>query len=941
MESKSLSSSYAASDTQIAETVIDVLKGLAHELYPKRHPFTIEADTLLEQQLGIDSLARMELLNRLEKALHIRLDEQALLGTETVGDLIRLCSTQAGLKTTPSTRDDTPLVDQVSRHQGFPEQAQTLIEALAWHRDRQPDNACVYLYSGDDEQAEVITYRALWNGAYRVCAGIRARGVGPGEAVALMFPTGKEFLYSFFGVLMAGAVATPIYPPFRLAQIEEHLKRQTGILENSQAVLLISAPEAKQVGVYLKARLPKLLDVVTFDELNITREAGIIQRRAGDTAFMQYTSGSTGNPKGVVLSHANLLANIRYMGKTLKVTADDVFVSWLPLYHDMGLIGAWLGSLYHGFPLVLMPPLSFIARPYRWLQALSRHRGTLSAGPNFAFEISTRKIRDDEIDGVDLSRVRVLCNGAEPIHHRTLENFIQRFAAYGLNPGAVCPVYGLAESSVGLAFPPLGRGPKIDVVDAEQFYRKRLAIPAEGAAGNVLHIVACGYPLADHEVRIVDDKGRELAERQVGRLQFRGPSATSGYFRNPEANAALFEQGWLNSGDFAYIAEGEIYITGRAKDMIIRAGRNIYPYELEQAIGELDGIHKGNVAVFSSTDRTQGTEKLVVLAESRVRDPARREQLKQQIQQITTDIAQLPADDIVLAPLRTILKTSSGKIRRLDCKRLYEQGRIGRSKSVGRQYVSLLLNALVPYLQRQLHNLKEILYTGYAWLLCALATLLLWPAAMLIPGRKIPVMLIKAGIRTVFFLLGIRYEIHGAEHIPRNGPCILVCNHMSYLDTFALGLALPPDFSFVAKQELQNIWFVRVLLKKMNTYFVERFDTHKSVEDSNQIIDATRQGTSLVFFPEGTFTRAPGLRNFKLGAFVAAADAGVPVLPAAIRGTRSILRGSDWRPRRGRFTITFSPPIQPQKKGFDEAVRLRNLARDTILQHCGEPDLEA
>ncbi len=935
-----MSSSYAASGGQVSQIVIGILEELAHELYPKRHRFAIEPETLLEQQLGIDSLARMELLNRLEKALHSRLDEEALLSTETVGDLIRLCSTQGRPETTAS-KTGLPEPEQVSRHQGFPEQAQTLVEALAWHKEKQPDNACVYLYTGDIDQPEIITYRALWNGAYRVCAGIRGHGVGPGEAVALMFPTGKEFLYSFFGVLMAGAVATPIYPPFRLAQIEEHLKRQTGILENSQAVLLISAPEAKQVGVYLKARLPKLLDVVTFDELSITREAGIIQRETQDTAFMQYTSGSTGNPKGVVLSHANLLANIRYMGKTLKVTADDVFVSWLPLYHDMGLIGAWLGSLYHGFPLVLMPPLSFIARPYRWLQALSRHRGTLSAGPNFAFEISTRKIRDDEIAGIDLSAVRVLCNGAEPIHYQTLEKFSTRFAAYGLDPGAICPVYGLAESSVGLAFPPLRRGPKVDTIDADKFYRKRIAVPADSDTANVLHIVACGYPLADHEVRIVDDKGRELAERQVGRLQFRGPSATRGYFRNPEANAGLFEQGWLNSGDFAYIAEGEIYITGRAKDMIIRAGRNIYPYELEQAIGEIDGVHKGNVAVFSSLDKEQGTEKLVVLAESRVRDPDRREQIKQRIQQITTDIAQLPADDIVLAPLRTILKTSSGKIRRLDCKRLYEQGLIGKSKSIPRQYASLLLHATGPYLRRQLNNLKEVFYTAYAWLLCALATLLLWPASMLIPGRKIPLLLMKAGMKTVLFLLGIRYEIRGTEHIPRNRPCILVCNHMSYLDTFVLGLALTPDFSFVAKQELQDIWFVRVLLRKMNTFFVERFDTHKSVEDSNQIIEATRHGTSLVFFPEGTFTRAPGLRNFKLGAFVAAADAGVPILPAAIRGTRSILRGSDWRPRRGRFTITFNPPIQPRKKGFDEAVRLRNLARDIILKDCGEPDLEA
>jgi len=920
--------------------VLNILEELTQELYPQRSSPVVELNTVLDAGLGIDSLARMELLYRLERSLDLNLDENKVLGAITVSDLIETCST-ADSKTWSDvvTSFKQEKVSRKSAHQGFPDNAQSLVDALEWHKDSQPDNPAIYYYEGEIDSPVIITYKNLWDQAYIVAAGLRNKGVLPGQSVALMLPTGKEFLFSFFGILMAGAVAVPIYPPFRLAQIEEHIKRQINILENSETVVMISAQEAKKVGQYLKARLPNIKDVYTFDELQISREAAVIKRSPEDTAFMQYTSGSTGNPKGVVLTHANLLANIRAMGKALHVKADDVFVSWLPLYHDMGLIGAFLGSLYHGFPLVLMPPLSFIARPYRWLQAISRHQASFSAGPNFAYEISTSKIRDEDISNIDLSSLRVLCNGAEPIYYKTMQKFIERFKKYRLNPQAMAPVYGLAESSVGLCFPPIGRGPKIDIVDIENLHKKNRATPVDSDNQNATHIVACGYPLAEHEIRIVDHKQRELVDREIGLLQFRGPSTTQGYYRNAEANAGLFCDSWLNSGDYAYIVEGEVYITGRQKDLIIRAGRNIYPYELEQAIGEIEGIRMGNVAVFASNDLEKGTEKLVVLAESRVRDTLKREQIQQQINEITVALAHLPADEIILAPLRTVLKTSSGKIRRNECRALYESGHIGKSKSVYQQFIGLGASALLPFIKRAVRSTGEKLYVLYTCTLSIISAIALWPVMMLIPGRAIPIAILKGTVRTLFFLSGIAYKVVGKEYLPKNQPCILVANHMSYLDVFALGLALPANYGFVAKKELERHWPIRILLLKMNTLFVERFDIQKSVEDSDKILAATKQGESMVFYPEGTFTRAPGLRQFKLGAFVTAANANLPILPVAIKNTRSILRGGDWRPRPGAITITFSPLIYPKETGWDEAVRLRNQARQQILKYCGEPDI--
>jgi acyl-CoA synthetase (AMP-forming)/AMP-acid ligase II len=347
----------------------------------------------------------------------------------------------------------------------------------------------------------------------------------------------------------------------------------------------------------------------------------------------------------VILTHANLLANIRAMGQVAGTTSRETFVSWLPLYHDMGLIGACMGSLYYACPLVLMSPLAFLARPQRWLWAIHQHHGTISAAPNFAYELCLRRIDDLDIAGLDLSSWQIALNGAEPISPETVTRFCERFAKYGFRPQTMTPVYGLAESSLGAAFPPPGRGVRIDRIQRDPFTRSGQAIPTDEDDSTALRFVSCGRPLPGHQIRIVDATGYEVAERQVGHLQFQGPSATSGYFRNPEDTRRLFDGDWLNSGDLAYIAGGDIYVTGRVKDLIIRAGRNIYPQELEEAVGDLPGIRKGCVAAFGSTDPVSSTERLVVVAETRETDAKAQEHLRQQIDATIIDLLGTPADN--------------------------------------------------------------------------------------------------------------------------------------------------------------------------------------------------------------------------------------------------------------------------------------------------------
>jgi len=918
-----------------AMALLEIVRQLAHELHPQdtRVP-TLDSD--LERDLGLDSLARVELLTRIEKAFAVSLTERVLASVETPRDLVDAVLAASGMAPTVLSTMQREFAPE--RVEAAPHSAATLLEVLDWHVAAHPERCHITLL-GEAEQEEKISYGDLLQGAERIAAGLLALELQPGQAVAIMLPTSRDYFFSFFGVLLAGGVPLPIYPPARLSQIEDHLRRHAGILSNALAAILITLPEARPLARLLRSQVESLQSVVTPEELNASGTAGRPSLKSGDTALLQYTSGSTGNPKGVVLTHANLLANIRAMGQAAQVTSTDVFVSWLPLYHDMGLIGAWLGSLYFACPLVVMSPLSFLARPARWLWAIHHHRGTLSAAPNFGYELCLHKIQEVDLQGLDLSSWRMAFNGAEPVSPETIERFAQHFERYGLRREAIAPVYGLAECSVGLAFPPPGRGPLIDHIRRDVFSRSGQALPADAGEPDPLRIVACGQPLPGHQIRIVDATGHELGERQEGRLEFKGPSATSGYLRNPEQTRSLLHDGWLDSGDLAYVAAGDVYLTGRAKDVIIRGGRNLYPYELEQAVGDLPGIRKGCVAVFGSRDHGSGTERLVVLAETRETEPATLERLRLQINTAALDLLGMPPDEVVLAPMHTVPKTSSGKIRRAASREVYEQG-LGRvqPRAVWWQIVRLAWFGVLPELRRGLQAAGQFFYATYVWILFWLLAPLTWLVAVLLPRPASSWSVGRLAARLLAWISASPLRVQGLENLPP-GQCVVVANHASYLDGVVLVAVLPRQFSFVAKRELLEGWIPRLFLKRLGAAFVERFDAQRGVEDVQQILQTVGAGSSPLFFPEGTFTRAPGLLPFRMGAFVVAAQAGLPLVPVTLRGTRSVLREGHWFPRRGVIEVVIGTPILPTGADWAAALRLRDAARAEILRCCGEPDM--
>jgi acyl carrier protein len=925
-----------------AEAILSHVRELALELHPRRkHSLRITLDSALDRDLGFDSLSRVELLLRLERAFGISLPEQLLASAETPRDLWRalLSAGDAGRQGPSSAQ--IMRAAALEELEGTPHTARTLPEMLDWHVLSHPQRPHVYLY-GDGDEPEAITYAALADGARALAAGLQARGLLPGQTVAIMLPTGRDYLFSFFGILLAGGIPVPIYPPLRPSQVEDHLRRHAGILANARAVLLITVAEARRVARLLKAQVEALRDVVAPDELAAPAEAfkGCAVR-GQDVAFLQYTSGSTGQPKGVILTHANLLANIRAMGEAVQADSTDVFVSWLPLYHDMGLIGAWLGSLYFSTPLVLMSPLAFLTRPQRWLWTIHKHRGTLTAAPNFAYELCLSKVDDRDLEGLDLSSLRMALNGAEPVSSHTVRYFSDRFAPYGLRPQAMAPVYGLAEAAVGLAFPPPDRGPLIDRIQREPFASLGRAVPAEASDPHLLEFVACGQPLPGYQIRIVDAAGRELPERQEGRLEFQGPSATSGYLRNAEATRRLFDGVWLDSGDLAYVAEGDVYPTSRVKDVIIRGGRNIYPYEVEEAVGDITGIRKGCVAVFGSPDPASGTERVIVIAETREAEPVTLEALQVQVRGVATDLLGMPPDDAVLAPPHTVLKTSSGKIRRAAVRELFEQGRIGqRPRAVWWQVFRLALASLRPRLRSAWRRFSDTGYAVYAQIVFWLLAPQIWLLVALLPGGRWRWAVMRRSARLLFRLARVPLRMEGLDRWPRDQASVIVANHASYLDGVVLVAALPTEFAFVAKAELNRQFIPRWFLRRIGAVFVERFDKQRGVADARRTVQTVQAGRSLLFFPEGTFTRMPGLLPFHMGAFVAAAEAGVPVVPVTIRGTRSLLRADSWFPHRGAVHVSVGAPILPVGTDWATAVKLRDAARAALLAHLGEPDLE-
>ncbi len=916
---------------------------VVRDLVAERHTVDRAAramlDSELDRDLGLDSLGITELLERTEDAFGVSLERGVLGSVTTPRDVliaVQGAPPRSRQQSMPLRYAAPPRIDQT------PDATVTLAEALSWHARTHPHRTHLRILSGGmkDWEQEEVSYGEVRSAAAAVSAALLARELRPGDRVAIMLPTGRAYFTAFLGVLLAGGVPVPVYPPSRPSQLAEHLRRQVHILGNAQACMLVTDPEAARLARLIRGQVESVRHVLTPDELAGYGEAEGSIRAAGDIALLQYTSGSTGDPKGVTLTHANLLSNIRAMGKAAEVATSDVFVSWLPLYHDMGLIGAWLSCLYFGVPLAVMSPLDFLARPAQWLWAIHAHHGTLSAAPNFAYELCLRKIADAELDGLDLGSLRMLFNGAEPVSADTVTRFAERFAAYGLRGQAQAPVYGLAEACVGLTLPPVGRGPIVDRVDRNRFLRTGRADRAAEDDPDPLRFVGCGRTIPDHQIRLIDSAGNVLGDRREGRIEFCGPSTTAGYFRNPRATKALLRHGWLDTGDLGYLDDGELYVTGRIKDLIIRAGRNLHPEELERAVGDIPEIRRGCVAVFATPEPAGGTERLVVFAETRQTAAAPLARLRERIIGVSVDLLGTPPDDVVLAPPGTVPKTSSGKLRRAATRERYERGDMSaRPRPVWWQLARFTARGAIPGLRRAGRLTATGAFALWCWSVLVVVGLPTLIVVAVVPGLGARRTVVRAAARSLAWLTRTAVTVDRAERLARLSNCVVVANHASLLDGIALSMIVPGRFTFVAGEVFERKPLVGFLLRRVGTRFVERTEREHSVADTHNLLEGARHGECLVVFPEGGLSPVPGLRPFHMGAFVIAAKAGLPVVPVAIAGTRAMM----WPDhgtiiRRGAIHFVVGEGISPAGDGWDAAIGLERAARAVIAENCGEPD---
>jgi fatty-acyl-CoA synthase len=529
--------------------------------------------------------------------------------------------------------------------------------------------------AGEAGPADRVEWAQLHHEAQGMAAALQARGVGPGVHVGVLGPTSRPLVTTIEAVYLAGGTVVALPLPMRLGSIEEFVEQTRRRIANADAAFVVVDGD---LAPFLEPP-PEGAAVVLLDQLvpeGARVGAAAWERPPEDPerlAILQFTSGSTAAPKGVMLPDRCVGANIDAILAGAAITHADRAVSWLPLYHDMGLIGLLMAPMLQGFELVLGAPQDFLARPACWLEWISEFRGTITAGPNFSYALAARALRRS--GPLDLSSWRLALNGAETVDPSAVEAFGAAAAPFGFDARAAYPVFGMAEATLAVTFPAVGEGMTVDAVDRHTLEHDRRAVApsADAAPEAVRRLAKLGRPLEGFELRIVDPTtGVHRGEREVGELELRSPSVTPGYYRNPAATAATFDGDWLRTGDLAYLVDGELVVCGRQKDVIIVGGRNVFPEDVERAAATVDGVRAGNVIAFGS-DRKRGRESIVVVAETKTDDV---HELHDSVINKVCDAVGVPPVEVVLVRPGSLPKTSSGKLQRSLCRDRYHENQL-------------------------------------------------------------------------------------------------------------------------------------------------------------------------------------------------------------------------------------------------------------------------
>lgn len=567
----------------------------------------------------------------------------------------------------------------------------TLVDALT----QAAKSKAGYIYLEETGEERFQPFQDLLREAQKVAAALADRGVKKGDRVAIIVPESQSFLESFLGASVGGFVPVPLYPPMNLGQLDSYLEHAKHIIRASHAKIILTTNQVRRVLGTVQAECPMVRTVLPFEEAKSNHLAPIEKVRLDDIGFIQFTSGSTSRPKGVVLTHSNLVANVGAIVDGIQVQDSDLGVSWLPLFHDMGLIGMAMASLYTAHNTVVMSPILFLKRPVEWLKALTRHKGTVSFAPNFAYGLCTKRVKESDLASLDLSSWRIAGCGAEPIQAQTLHDFAKKFSVAGFQETSFLPCYGMAENTLAITFPSLGQKLKVDAVKPTELAEHKRAEKSDDET-NTIQFVNCGKPFPGHELQVVDEHDAPVGERVVGEIVLRGPSVMRGYDQQEELTKHTLRNGWLHTGDLGYLVDGELYVCGRTKDMIILNGRNYYPQDIEWSVNEIPGVRKGNVVAFG-TNAFSTKEKVVVVVEAK---DANEQELTEKVKRKVQEAQGLVLDEVLIVPPGTLPKTSSGKLQRARTKARYESKELNGPAQAGKiKLVGHLVASQVGYLK--------------------------------------------------------------------------------------------------------------------------------------------------------------------------------------------------------------------------------------------------
>jgi acyl-CoA synthetase (AMP-forming)/AMP-acid ligase II len=543
-------------------------------------------------------------------------------------------------------------------------------------RSLECETASGFTFEQSDGSSRFVSFAQLSDEASRRGRNLLARGLEPGDSVALIVPEPDEFIFSLLGMFAARLVPIPMYPPLGARYFDSYLDGAAQILRTAGARAIVTTPELENLLGPLARETLDACTVVAAPSLAIVSNGTLPDPdaiRTNEVALIQFTSGSTMDPRGTCVTHGNIAANCEAIAvHGLELDEGDKGVSWLPLFHDMGLVGFVLTSIMYRVPVVFIPTVSFAKRPSLWMETVHRHRGTVTFAPNFALALLTRHTAPEHLD---LSCLRVLGCGAEPIDPETVRRFLSHFASAGLRPSAILPSYGMAEATLAVSFGDLGASLRSDVVDADLCATTGRAV-ANAHGGATREFVSCGRAIVGHAIKIVDDAGQLLADRMLGEIVVCGPSVAAGYRNRADATLTTFTPEGLRTGDIGYLVDGELFVTGRRKDVLVINGRKYDPQLVERTVEELPGVRPGRVVAFTRSGTS--SEELIVVAES-ARHEARA--LAESIRRHVYERIHLTVADVVFVPGGSLPRTTSGKLQRSKVRERHVAG--GSTVSAG------------------------------------------------------------------------------------------------------------------------------------------------------------------------------------------------------------------------------------------------------------------